>query len=777
MTAALEKIERRTAEVDSRVLKELPASPGVALIAVGGYGRRELFPYSDIDLLFLAVDEPTRDKLKEPLALYLRGLWDSGLRVSQSVRTVEDCGQFDANNVELFISLLDRRFLAGDPAVYAELNRFKPHSDLLMHLTRLTRDRHAKFQNTIFHLEPNIKEAPGGLRDLQTLHWAQQLGETPPPEELGALREFLYALRWKMHEISRRDNNTLDFAMQDEVDPEDPARLMREYYRGARAISRACSNLLDRSERRGSSLFARLRERTSRLSNSDFSVLRERVHLRSPQHAATDPDLVNRLFAFIARHGIPLAPDTQDRLLAHLPPIAGSWAILREILSLPYADMALRQMHATSVLQAIFPEFIHLDSVVVRDFYHRYTVDEHTLVAVSTLAELKRSATAKANGNTAKDSGFVTLINEAPPLPVLYLAILFHDVGKGTGEDHTIASVRMAREMFDRIRLPEEERADVVFLINSHLEMSATMTSRDVYDPAVAHEMARRIGTIERLKYLTLLTYADISAVNPQAMTPWRSTLLWNLYTATYRALTSELDTDRLEARSYGSPEREAFLDGLPVRYLRTHSEEEIARHVELARQDAAVRIDRDREVYRLTVVASDRPFLFASIAGALASFGMNIVKAEAASNRHGVIVDTFHFEDSLRTLELNPGEDEQLIRTIRKTIRGELNVDALLKRRPVRSQPSRHMQVPLRISVDDSASDHSTLLEIVAEDRPGLLYQIASAISAAGCNIEVVLIDTEAHRAIDVFYVTKAGRKLTRAEAQAIVAALTERT
>ena len=195
---------------------------------------------------------------------------------------------------------------------------------------------------------------------------------------------------------------------------------------------------------------------------------------------------------------------------------------------------------------------------------------------------------------------------------------------------------------------------------------------------------------------------------------------------------------------------------------------------MQMAHEDAAVRVDRESEVYRLTVVASDRPFLFASIAGALASFGMNIVKAEAFSNRHGVIVDTFHFVDPVRTLELNPGEDDALLRTVRRTIRGELDVEALLKRRPVRTQPSHHMRIPLprgrrqhRVRALDSARNHRGR----SSRAP---VHIASAISAEGCNIEVVLIDTEAHRAIDVFYVTKGGRKLTESESQSLTARLT---
>jgi [protein-PII] uridylyltransferase len=759
-----QKLLTRTAQVDESVIGRFPPLEGVALAAVGGYGRRELFPHSDIDLLFLAADDNVRAGLKEPLAPFLRELWDSGLRISQSVHTPAECAQFDSQNVELFISLLDRRFLTGDRSVYERLVLPKSRTDLVSHLTRLTRERHANFQNTIYHLEPHIKDGPGGLRDLQVIRWLHQLTGTAQNEDLAAARDFLFDLRWRMHEIARRDNNVLDFATQDQVDRDDPSRLMRTYFRAARPLFRACGNLLEANETRSSGLLARFRDRTARLSNADFTVIRERVFFRSPQQAVADPALVERLFVFVARHGVPLAADTQDRLLAHRPEMHTQWPVLREILSLPHVDLALREMNETRVLPAIFPEFAHVESLVVRDFYHRYTVDEHILVAIRTLAQLKRKP----------DTGFPNLIAEAPPLAILYLALLFHDAGKGTGQDHTLASVRLARGMFDRIGLPQADRDTVVFLIERHLQMSAAMTSRDISDPAVANEIAKYIGTVERLKYLTLLTYADISAVNPEAMTTWRSTLLWNLYTSVYRALTSELDTGRLEARSYGSPEREYFLDGLPVRYLRTHSEEDIARHMEMSKEEeAAVRLVREKDVFKMTVVTSDRPFLFASIAGALASFGMNIVNAEAFGNRHGIVVDTFYFVDPLRTLELNPGEDAVLINTVRRTVRGDLKVETLLKRRPVRTPASQHMQFEPIVAVDNTASDTATLLEITAEDRPGLLYQIAASISAAQCNIEVVLIDTRAHRALDVFYITRDGGKLPAPDAEALAASL----
>ena len=312
--------------------------------------------------------------------------------------------------------------------------------------------------------------------------------------------------------------------------------------------------------------------------------------------------------------------------------------------------------------------------------------------------------------------------------------------------------------------MPRPERDLVCFLIRRHLEMSAVMNSRDLQDPATARDMAQRVETVERLKALTLMTYADISAVNPAAMTPWRAEVLWQLYLLTYNELTRELETDRIPVAAFDTPEKRAFLAGLPIRYARTHTPEEIDAHLRLdasyQQKGVAVALEKLEAAWRLTLVTGDRPFLFASVAGTLSSFGMNILKAEAFSNSRGTVLDTFTFADPTRTLELNPTEIDRLRATAERVILGRLDVRQLLQHRPKPALPSRNSQVRTMISFNAHASETAALIEIVAQDRPGLLYDLASAISSQGCNIEVVLIDTEAHKAIDVFYVTAGGHK-----------------
>jgi [protein-PII] uridylyltransferase len=294
------------------------------------------------------------------------------------------------------------------------------------------------------------------------------------------------------------------------------------------------------------------------------------------------------------------------------------------------------------------------------------------------------------------------------------------------------------------------------------------MTSRDLSDESTAQMLADRIGTVERLKLLALMTYADIGAVNPGAMTPWRLEQLWRVYLLAHAELTKTLYTERIQETG---TERADFLAGLPTRYLRTHSPQDIAAHMELARQlesrPLAIEITHDRSVYRLTLLTKDRPALFASVAGAISSFGLSILKAEAFSNAQGVVVDTFTFSDPHRSLELNPPEVDRLRGIVRKVVEGKLDAAQLLKGRPKPLLPSRGAQFEPRVRLDDSASESATLIEIVAEDRAGLLYDLTRTLSAAGCNIEVVLIDTEAHRALDVFYVTKDGKKIGDGDAE----------
>jgi len=779
----------RTAWVDHLVLDKaerylFPAVPsGVALLAVGGYGRRQLFPCSDIDLLLLFDETRHAEAKREAIALFLQQLWDSGLRVSQSVHTPAECAEVYDSNIELNISLLDQRYLAGDRALYSDLVSRLPkfiHANraaLLRNLGRLTRERHAKSAGTFFHLEPNVKETPGGLRDFQLVCWFSQIRETDfgrlapasPDDTLQAAFRFLARLRCHLHYTFGRDANVLNFESQETSAAQagtSEARLMREYYRHARTIYRAAIRLLDAQEAQASSLFSQFRDWRPRLSNADFSVARERVHFRTPQRLDHEPQLAFDLFRFVARHGIRPSPEAERHLEDRLPQLKAwlfeprpLWPVLSEILSLPFAPLALRAMHEAGLLTAIFPELQGIECLVIRDFYHRYTVDEHTLVAVQNLCQLR-------DENEPPLRLYRDLLNElGNPAPLL-LALLFHDAGKAVPtEDHIVVSLRLLDTAMARIQVPHAERGLVSFLVRRHPDLSIALQNRDIYDPQTLIDVAQQVETVERLKALTLVTYADIAAVNPTVMTPWRADQLGQLYLATYNELTRELESDRIDAILSGPPQRLEFLAGFPKRYLRTHSDAEIDTHAAMEersrKRGVAVEIDHLEAAWRLTLLAADRPFLFAAVAGTLASFRLNILQAEAFANKRGLVLDSFTFADPGRNLELNPSEVDRLRNVLERVLLGKLDVKELLRARPVPAPPSRTARIEPRASFDDNAASVATLIEIVAEDRPGLLYDVSSAISSNGGNIEVVLIDTQAHKAIDVFYVTANGGKL----------------
>ena len=708
--------------------------------------------------------------------MFLRDLWDGGLRISQSVHTPQECNQIDAANAELAVSLLDRRLLAGNEALSKQVR--DPRPDLGRNIVQLTRERHARFQSTIYHLEPNVKDSPGGLRDLQVLRWLSQLGAGDHDLPHGV--PVLFEIRCYLHYLGARDDNKLSFERQDEIAAlsaaASPEALMRQYYRAVRDIARLANRRLERFESKRSSLFSAFRDRTSKFSNSDFSVLHGSVFLKSPQGLESDPGAHD---AAVRVRGAPWLA-TGDRYRgAHGAGHAvvralgdgrrpAIWKPFREILRLPHSSNALRAMHETHALEAIFPELLDIEALVIRDFYHRYTVDEHTLVAIETVLALRGK----------KDDSFGELASETEELDLLIAALLFHDVGKGTpDESHVVVSDRIADRALHRAGISDRAWGVVSFLISAHLELSSTMNGRDLSDPATVRDVAAKAGTVEKLKLLTLLTYGDISAVNPAAMTPWRRQLLWNLYTATYAELTRELTVRTSLPDTQANPDLRVFLEGLPPRYLRTHTQEEIEGHLRLERdgRERGVAASLKKSfAWVLCVVADDRPFLFASVAATLSSFGFNILKAEAFSNAHGKVIDTFIFADPSRTLDLNPDEVGLVTRTAIKAIKGEIGIEQLLSRRPA-VKPDAHALAAARTSFDNEASPSATLIQLTTQDRPGLLYDVAALISKRGGNIEVVLVDTEAKKAIDVFYVTKAGKKLSDAEAHELTASVAE--
>ncbi len=793
-----------------------------ALLATGGFGRGWLFPYSDIDLLFLFGDRNAEQAFKDPVRRFSQELWDLKLKLSPASRLLSECDRYDASNTEFTISLLDCRYLAGDPDLFRRLHDkvipkvvMRESKALLQGLAEVTRERHGKYGMTLYHLEPNLKEAPGGLRDCSVASWLALISamdklhdwpdasslRAPVRRQLEAALDFLMSARCFLHFRHGRDDNTLSWEAQDEaaahkVGAADSAELsaadwMRIYFGHARAVQRTVTQLLEEIPEAWSALYRQVQSWRSRLTTADFSVVDGLIFLQQPS-ALQDPEVLLRLFHFMAHHGLKLSATTEYRIEQALPALAATpprgaelWLYLQETLLQPHAAEALRAMHSLRLLTLLLPELKLIDSLVVRDFYHRFTVDEHSFLAIESLHRLKQS-------KSEWDRRYAELLGELESPELLYLALLLHDTGKGLpGGDHVAASLDVAGRAMDRLDVDPKERAEVLFLIGSHLEISSALR-RDIFNLETVAAFADKVGTPERLKMLCLLTYADIKAVNPEALTPWKAENVWQLYIAAENHLNRSADqrvhadvNDEKLARLRSlapvtTSKFKQFLEGFPQRYLLVHSAEEVMRHMGMSEQlgEDPVQVDlkRGRHWYELTLVTRDRPFLFAKLAGVLAAWGMNIVKANAFSNEARTVVDTLYFTDRFRTLELNLSEWERFKRSVTEVLLGQADLDKMLRDRQ-RSEKGAiaKVKVETKIEFDDSSSSTSTLVQVITQDRPRLLHRIASCLSDHACNIEIALIDTEGQMAIDTFYLTSASKKLAAAHQRRVEKALVE--
>jgi [protein-PII] uridylyltransferase len=794
--------------------------PRVGVVAVGGYGRGDLNPSSDLDIVVL--HPPQEDDLSTQFMIQLTYfLMDMGLDLRYSNRSVANCVQMARSDLSTKTSFIEARPLVGDAQLLEQFRRTVQRELLGKGVDRFIQAkvdersrRHAKFHGSVSVLEPNVKESPGGLRDFHTALWTgatrfgvrslEELAATgvlTDVEHRAAARayDFLLRVRTDLHFAQPWKSDVLAIEVQ-----EDTAlrlgygengtglpveRFMREYYHQAREIYRMCSSVLNRCRPQERGIGKVLEYMSRKELDHGLVVARGEITVkergRDPFQAR--PSLILEVFALSLQMGLGLSEDVKVLIRAHLGAIDDAFRadhqhsrLFMTLLKHPHATRALRAMHEVGVLSAYLPEFEPITGLVHHDLYHKYTVDEHTLRAIEHLDELPEAPEKEIRE-------FAKLFQSIPNPEVLRLALVYHDVGKTKGIDHVDESAELFRAAVPRLGLSEKNADQVELLVKNHLLMNHLAQRRDITDPKVIVEFAETVRNIENLKLLCALTYADTRAVGPDIWTVWKGALLWELYMRTYKhftqedevvvtgeALIEQVKGEVLAGLSGRISEAavDEFFRAMPYKYVVSTSADVIAQHVQLIAglQEGTLATKHthhlDTGYSELMVCTPSKAGNFSKIAGTLAAHQLNILGAQIYTRNDGLALDTLQ----IASLEKKPILDERLWQRLNDELFTVLVEGQEVPYRPGRTifdKKERALPVATVIEVNNRISDMYTVIDVTTQDRLGLLYLITTTLFTLGINIHLAKVSTEATRAIDVFYVTDLmGEKIADEEA-----------